>query len=307
MDLQFDHDQRAIVDAVTSLCAKQAGARRAIELDRAATYDHALHAALAEAGFLDVLGEAGLLEAVLVGETVARHAGVVSFGATGIVLADLCPDAERGVTALSEAEGSAPVRFAQHATQAIALDGDEARLCSVDAARTLPVATNFMFPLGRLAIRGAGQSLGVGSGARARDLSRLALAAEIVGSMDGALDLTVRYVAQRRQFGRAIGSFQAVQHRLALARVAVEGARYLTYEAAAKDAAPERVALSAAYATQAARLVHGETHQLTGALGFTREHDLFVWSMRLQALRMELGGTTAHRRALATARWGLPA
>ncbi len=53
----------------------------------------------------------------------------------------------------------------------------------------------------------------------------------------------------------------------------------------------------------AAGRVFVETHQFTGAMGFTREHDLHVWSMRLQALRLEAGGVGGHRRAVAEARW----
>ncbi len=305
MDLQLNDEQRAIVDAVGALCAKQAGPKRAIELDREAGYDHALHEALREAGFFEVVFELGLLEAVLVAETLARHAAVVSFGATGIVLPALGVSGSHGVTAICEGKTPRPARFAQHASQALCIEGPEAALFSLAPGEIEPVASNFMFPFGQLAFASEASKLSVHEGARARDLSRLALAAECVGSMDAALDLTVRYVSQRRQFGRAIGSFQAVQHRLAQAKVLVEGARYLTYEAASKQGDAERVALAAAHATSAARVVHTETHQLTGALGFTREHDLFVWSMRLQALRLELGGTTGHRRALAAARWGL--
>jgi hypothetical protein len=53
--------------------------------------------------------------------------------------------------------------------------------------------------------------------------------------------------------------------------------------------------------------VHREVHQLSGAIGYTTEHDLHVWSMRLQALRLELGGAGAQLRALARERWGAPA
>ena len=109
---------------------------------------------------------------------------------------------------------------------------------------------------------------------------------------------------RRRQFGRAIGSFQAVQHRLAECAVRVEGTRWLVHEAAWHGAERERSATAAAYAGATGLRVFRETHQLSGAIGFTREHDLHVWSMRLQALRLELGGVGAWRRALAQARWG---
>ena len=74
---------------------------------------------------------------------------------------------------------------------------------------------------------------------------------------------------------------------------------------AAHQAAPgEMTATAVAYAMQAAEQVFSETHQLSGAIGFTREHDLHVHSMRLQALRLECGGVFGHRRALVGERWG---
>ena len=122
--------------------------------------------------------------------------------------------------------------------------------------------------------------------------------------MRAALALTIDYLKQRRQFGRAIASFQAVQHRLAECAVMVEGARWLAFEAAWRGAPFEAAATAAAYAAAAAARVFLETHQLSGAIGYTREHDLHVFSMRLEALRLELGGVEGHRRALAHARWG---
>ena len=116
--------------------------------------------------------------------------------------------------------------------------------------------------------------------------------------------MTLDYVKRRRQFGRAIGSFQAVQHRLAQCAVAVEGSRWLVYEAAsAGRAARRRPRPPPRIAAAAAGLVFAETHQFTGAMGFTREHDLHVWSMRLPALRLEAGGVAGHRRAVADERW----
>jgi alkylation response protein AidB-like acyl-CoA dehydrogenase len=122
--------------------------------------------------------------------------------------------------------------------------------------------------------------------------------------MRAALDYTVEYLKQRRQFGRAIGSFQAVQHRLAECAILVEGSRWLALEAAWLGAPAETAATAAAYATSAAKQVFGEMHQLSGAIGFTHEHDLHVWSVRLQALKLELDGVAGHRRAIAHARWG---
>ncbi len=158
--------------------------------------------------------------------------------------------------------------------------------------------------MGRVRIEPSrGESLGSGSGGRLRAWWRVALAAEMVGTMAAALDVTLDYVKRRRQFGRAIGSFQAVQHRLAECAVVVEASRWLCYQAAWVGAPSEAAATALAYAGSAGLRVFRETHQLSGAIGFTREHDLHVWSMRLQALRFECGGVAEQRRTIARERW----
>ena len=306
MDFEPNEDQRAILEAVGGLLAQHAGAKRAIELNRGSEHDGALEAALDGAGFLGVAlaDGAGLLEAALVVEAVAKAGGVVAIGAAAIVAPGLARAVLPGPVALARAGDAAPVRFAAQARTLLVDAGDEALRVSLAAGDAEPIATNFMLPLGRLReSRPRGESFGPGSGARLRSLWRLALAAETVGTMAACLDVTLDYVKRRRQFGRAIGSFQAVQHRLAQCAVQVEGSRYLVYEAASQDAPEEATAAAAAHATAAASLVFSDTHQFTGAMGFTREHDLHVWSMRLQALRLEGGGVAGHRRALAQARW----
>ena len=69
-------------------------------------------------------------------------------------------------------------------------------------------------------------------------------------------------------------------------------------------AAASGAAEAAAYATQAAQVVGADLHQLSGAIGFTTEFDLHLWTTRLHGLRVELGGTTAHQLATTTANWG---
>jgi alkylation response protein AidB-like acyl-CoA dehydrogenase len=306
VDFELDDDQGAILDAVGSLLAQHAGAARAIQLAPKAGYDDALASALAEAGFRDVASGdgTGALEAVLVVESIARAAGVVSAGAEILVAPKIAGETLPGPVALAVAGESGPIRFGAHARTLLVSDGDEARIVPVAAGAATPVKSSFGYPMGRVAApAGAGDSLGAGSGPRLRSWWRLALAAEAVGTMGAALDVTIDYVQRRRQFGRAIGSFQAVQHRLAQCAVAKEGSRWLCYEAAHHDAPAERAATAAAHATAAAARVFNETHQFSGAMGFTREHDLHVFSMRLWALRLELDGASGQRRALARSRW----
>jgi hypothetical protein len=241
---------------------------------------------------------------------VARAAGVVAIGA-GALVAPLVAGRRLAEPVALAAAGDLghPVRFAAHARTLLLHEGERARVVALEAGDALPVRSNFGYPMGRLrhAVAGRGECLGPGSGERLLAAWRVALAAEAVGSMAGALAVTVAYAKRRRQFGRAIGSFQAVAHRLAECAVRVEGSRWLAYEAAARGAPPEAAAIAAAHATDAARLVFAETHQLSGAMGFAREHALHVFSMRLAALRLEAGGTAAHQRAAAEARWLRPA
>jgi alkylation response protein AidB-like acyl-CoA dehydrogenase len=309
VDFEPNDEQRAILEAVEGLLARHAGAERAIELDRKGAYDTELDAALAEAGFTGVaLAEGtGFLEAVLVVEAVARAGGTVGIGAAALVAPGVAGRELPGPVALKAADHTGPVRFAGQARTLLLDGGEQARIVALEAGDVEAVASNFMYPMGRVDVSlRRGEPLGPGSGERMRSWWRVALAAEAVGAMAAALDVTIEYVKRRRQFGRAIGSFQAIQHRLAQCAVLKEGSRWLVYEAAARGAPEAAAATAAAHATAAANLVFAETHQFTGAMGFTREHDLHVWSMRLQALRLEAGGVAGHRRAAARARWGAP-
>lgn len=306
MDLAPNEEQQAILDAVESLLSQHAGPARAIELDRNGEVDTDLQAELEQSGFLDVaLGDGmGFLEAVLVVEAISQAAGVVTAGASALVAPGAAGRSLPGPIALMRAGETGPVRYGAQARTLLVDAGEEALRVDLEPGVFEPVTSNVMFPLGRVAREvPEGTSMGPGSGAKLRDWWRVALAAETVGAMQAALDVTVEFVTGRRQFGRAIGSFQAVQHRLSTCAVLVEGSRWLAREAAFQGAPSQAAATAAGHATAAAGRLFEETQQLTGAMGYTREHDLHVWSMRLQALRLELGGVGAHRRAAAQARW----
>ncbi|MFD4877446.1 acyl-CoA dehydrogenase family protein [Streptomyces sp. NPDC058420] len=107
------------------------------------------------------------------------------------------------------------------------------------------------------------------------------LAAEAVGAADRALERTVQYVKQREQFGRAIGSFQAVKHRLADVYVQVQAAKSAAYYAAWATGQGERVGgLALAQALEALRTAAAEGIQLHGGIGFTWEHEAHLYFKR---------------------------
>jgi hypothetical protein len=145
-------------------------------------------------------------------------------------------------------------------------------------------------PCRRLFTVTAGTEIGRLDGAFERGV--LACAAQLLGAGRALLGRAVEYAKQRAQFGRPIGSFQAVKHHLADAHIAVELARPLVYGAAlgAVDVSAAKVAAGDA-AGQAARAAL----QVHGAIGYTRENDLSLWLTKVRALRSAWGTESVHR------------
>ncbi len=285
MDFTLTETQQSIVDSAAKLLTKHAGPKRARQVLATSGYDPELASALREAGFLSLMKETGALEAAMVTEAISARAGLVHFGAAAMVAPALGMEIDEPV-ALSRQRG--PVRYGASAKTLLILDGADVRVRRVDSGEARPMRSNFGFPFAELPADG-GERLS-GAGAKMRAWWRVVLAVEIAGALRGCLTFTTDYVKERRQFGRAIGSFQAIQHRLADCVVLTEASRWLAYEAAFQGAPDDGAEVAISYAAAAARRVFHEVHQMNGAIGFTREHDLHVWSMRLQALALEMGG-----------------
>ena len=128
---------------------------------------------------------------------------------------------------------------------------------------------------------------------------------EMLGGADAVLEMTVEYVKQRVQFGRPVGSFQAVQHHCANMATDVEGSRNVAYHAAWRLSeglpAAREVSLAKAWVSQACQRVAVLAHQCHGAIGFTKEHDLQLYTRRAKAQEMAYGDATFHRELLAQA------
>ena len=137
--------------------------------------------------------------------------------------------------------------------------------------------------------------------ARAYEFGALATAAQLVGAGQAMLDMSVEYAKQRTQFGRVIGGYQAIKHKLADVHIALDLARPLLYGAAlslAEASAETARDVSAAKAAASdAALLSGRTAlQTHGAIGYTAEHDLSQWLLRVQALHSAWGDPASHRR-----------
>lgn len=160
----------------------------------------------------------------------------------------------------------------------------------------------------------AAEPLGPGGAPGARDLSARALDAAAVvqlayavGNAQRCLELSVDHASKRVQFGQPIGAFQAVAHRCVEMRADVDACRYLAYQAAwAIDQAPDRettlpVTAALTYASDALRRVFLHAHQVHGAVGFSTEHDLHLFTRRLEAFLVTWAGAPRHRDRLASA------
>jgi 3-oxocholest-4-en-26-oyl-CoA dehydrogenase beta subunit len=133
----------------------------------------------------------------------------------------------------------------------------------------------------------------------------VAKAAELVGHSQAALDMAVNYAKERVQFGRPIGSFQAIQHYCSNMLTDVDSARYLTYEAAwmiSEDLeATKQAAIAKAWVGDASRRVTLLAHQIFGAIGFTMEFDLHLYYRRALAGSEAFGDSDYQREIVATA------
>ena len=122
--------------------------------------------------------------------------------------------------------------------------------------------------------------------------------AEMSGGGQSVLDMTVEYAKQRTQFGRPIGTFQAIQHHCANMATDVEGAKFITYQAAwmLSEGLPadREVAMAKAWVSDAYKRVCALGHQSHGAIGFTKEHNMQLYSRRAKAAELAFGDSDLH-------------
>ncbi len=159
---------------------------------------------------------------------------------------------------------------------------------SVDGARRL------------FEVRGAGNAQSPDALAAAYDRAAVGIAAQQCGLAQRMLHLTADYAKERRQFGVPIGSFQAVKHHLANARIALEFARPLVYRAAA-TLDPLHASMAKSKADEAALTTAKAALQCHGAIGYTTEYDLHLYMKRSWVLARSFGDARFHRGRVGTA------
>jgi alkylation response protein AidB-like acyl-CoA dehydrogenase len=329
MDFGFTDDQREIQRTARELLSERAKPERVREHAEAGTSDDALWRELSELGWPGIAlaeenGGQGLgrIELSILCEELGRSLAPVPFlpsvlAATLIEHAGSIELRERWLPGLASgevrgalgaaSEGSAELVIGAAAADVIVLVDDEGagRVFGPAQAEVTPVAS--IDPTRSAArVSGAeeaGETL-TGDVAAGVDRALAAISSELVGVCERALEMTVAYVKDRKQFGVPVGSFQAVSHRCAQMLLETEKARSTAAFAAwAADAEPGRLAEAAAMAkaasSDAGREVTASAIQAHGGIGFTWEADVHWLYKRAHVDAALLGGAKRHRARLA--------
>jgi hypothetical protein len=284
MDFDLDHAQRDRLTLLASVVDTTGGRARAFGISKVSDFDADLDAKVAaEAG----LADGDLLSATLLVQESARLGLAVDLGTRLLLCPDVPVDTPTGPVGFVDLDRRGPVRFGADVESLIVVDGDEASLLTSGFAAT-PVPSGMSFRFADIEVTGAGTPLPTGSAAILRRHRMLALAAEVAGAAAAGVEMAAGYLRERHQFGRPLGSLQALRHRLAEATVYAEGLGWLVRTAAYTDD-PREVCLAASYAVETATRLTPELTQLCGARAFTIDFGLQVFTLRMQAARLALG------------------
>ncbi len=327
MDFELSPDQRALRAAATDLLAGRSPMRVVRSaVDRGGEPDRDLWEAMVDQGWCGLavpekLGGVGLgwVEAAIVLEQVGAHVAPAPVLGQMVALGALADGAWGPRLIAGEAVAACAERLDRPCVYAPVADvvvvPEDDRLMAVELGERRPAAepamdvTRQLGWLGSAALADAPRIEvgGAAEVARHLDVAAVAYAAELLGIAQRALDLAVAYAKDRVQFGRPIGSFQAVKHRCADMLVDVEGMRSAVYWAAWTlgdvDAAGAERSMAAstakAWCSDAASRVLASALQVHGGIGFTWEHDLHLYLKRAHLDAVTFGDATFHRARLA--------
>jgi alkylation response protein AidB-like acyl-CoA dehydrogenase len=327
VNFDFTDDQQAIKRTARDFLAARYTAEKMRGLAEAGEYDDAIWSEMAELGWPGIfIGEEhggqglGLIELVILMEELGyalAPSPFLSNAAAGLVLQHAGSDEQRQrhLPGIASGEGPGTVGVARNGGASLVPDADVASVivlldengsgtvvagadAEIEREDTIDSTRRFF------SVRAAGGEPLGGDPGFARDVICVALAAELTGVAQRAMEMAVEYAKERKQFGRPIGAYQAVSHRCAQMLLEVEGARSTTYFAGwTADNEPESLPLAAsmakAYASDAAWRVSASALQVHGGIGFTWEHDLHFFLKRAKTDGHLFGTPREHRDRIA--------
>jgi alkylation response protein AidB-like acyl-CoA dehydrogenase len=322
--LEFDADQRLWQETVRDAVSKQCPASLIRDIAENGVDPTPLWNSYVEAGWTELTDQENAVELAIVLEELGRSTDPTPFLATLTQFAPLVGDRFEplsagaaiysGVHAVRDAEG-----WVLSGTDRFVLDGDRAERLAVatpagvflvDAENVTTRRVDTFDPVLHVAeVTFAGVHVAdaerlAADTEPARHVALMGMAITMVGACQRILDLALEHAKSRQQFGVAIGTFQAIQHKAADMHVAIERARALSYFAALTIAAddPRRrlaAAMAKASAGECQAMVFQEGLQTFGAMGFTWENDVQFALKRAKAGELMLGGAAEHRAMIA--------
>ena len=295
MDFRLTSDQESLVSAIDKIA--QAFAAKPTDFHGFALVSAALERELEEGGYFDVatIPEFGSIGAAMVVERLARLPFTGEVALSLLVRSHVPGEWPRP---LAVVERGRPGRFVATAKTILVMDTETISVLQPGPDQVESVESIFAYPMGRLTTEARGTPLSPGEAATVRQWLRVALAAEASGLLEATVACAVDHITQRKQFGRPLGTFQALRHRMAECAVLAGGVKWLALKAAATGA-PADAALAAFHAQESATRVVYDAHQMLAAMGMTLEHSLHLWTYRLKALISEQGGRGGQAAAIA--------
>jgi alkylation response protein AidB-like acyl-CoA dehydrogenase len=328
MNFDFTDDQQAIKRTANELLAARFKSERVRELAEAERYDDDAWKEMCELGWAGIFIEEehggqglGIVELVILMEELGYALAPVPFlsnAAAGLALqlAGTDEQKERWLPGIASGEARGTVGMVRDGEARLVPDADSAdvivligfdgstNVVEAGSAQIEPLETMDRTRRFSRVRADGGEPLG-GDCFAAGDRIATALSAETVGVAQKAMEMAVEYARERKQFGRPIGSYQAVSHRCAQMLLEVEGSRSGAYYAAwCADSEPESLPAAAsgakAYSSDAGWRVCGSSLQVHGGIGFTWEHDLHFYLKRAKTNAMLFGSAREHRDRVAS-------
>jgi alkylation response protein AidB-like acyl-CoA dehydrogenase len=331
MNFDFTDDQQAIKSTARDFLTARLKPEKLRGLAESGTYDDALWKEMSDLGWPGIfIGEEhggqglGVVELVILMEELGyalAPAPFLSNAAAGLMIQHAGSDAQRDkwLPGIASGEARGTVAYVENGVASLVADADSADVivlfdsdsdtASVVAASDVKVEKVDTIDSTRSFSRvtpSEGEELTGGRGPAGDAVAPIAVAvaAELVGVAQRAMEMAVEYAKDRQQFGRPIGAYQAVSHRCAQMLLETEGARSATlYAAWTADHEPESLQLAAsmakAYASDAGWRVTSSSLQVHGGIGFTWEHDLHFFLKRAKADGHLFGSAREHRERVA--------
>ena len=300
MDFRLTPDQEALVSAVDKLAARFEA--KPTEFRGFALVGRELEQELEDGQYFDIaqIPELGALTAAMAVERLARLPYTAEIALSMLLRPHLAGEWPRPLAVM---ENSRPGRFLATAKTILVIRGESVGIVQPAADDVQAVESLFAYPMGKLKEGATPTPLSSSEAANVRKWLRIALAAEVSGLLQAAVGSAVEHLSIRKQFGRPLGTFQALRHRMAECAVLAGGVKWLALKAAGTGDDAD-AALAAFHAQESATRVVYEVHQMFAATGMTLEHPLHLWTYRLKALLSDLGGRGGQAQAVAQYSFG---